>query len=102
MLTSFSIPPDNRLAGWLSCCVCLTGLALMFADVFQLGLRRDRKVLAHLGKEPSGARVQQIGTALRLSDNAVATSLDRLTADGFLIREAGDEPLPMRTYRLAD
>ncbi|MFB7950165.1 hypothetical protein ACFC6L_35260 [Kitasatospora phosalacinea] len=86
----------------LSICVASSGLLLAADDVHEQGLRRDRKVVAHLAKKPDGARLRQIGNALNLPDPVVAKSLARLTADGIVVREYEGEPMPMRSYRLAD
>ncbi|KOV12334.1 hypothetical protein ADK60_31975 [Streptomyces sp. XY431] len=100
-LNAFSVQPDST-AFILSLALTTSGLLLTFDDVHELGLRRDRKVVAHLAKASDGARVRQIGNALNLPDRTVARSLDRLTADGLVVQEAEGESLPMRSYRLAD
>ncbi|MER7750886.1 MarR family transcriptional regulator [Kitasatospora sp. NPDC097643] len=100
-LNAFAVEPGSA-AFSLSLCVTVSGLLSAFDDIHELGLRRDRKVIAHLAKVPDGARVRQIGNALDLADRTVARSLDRLAADGLVVREAEGESLPMRSYRLAD
>lgn len=100
-LNTFSVQPDTT-DFVASLCMTVSGLLLAYDDVHQLGLRRDRKVVAHLAKVSDGARVRQIGNALSLPDRTVARSLDCLAADGLVVRESEGESLPMRSYRLAD
>ncbi|WP_441245264.1 helix-turn-helix transcriptional regulator [Kitasatospora sp. McL0602] len=100
-LSAFSVQP-NTTDFAAALCITASGLLLAFDDVHELGLRRDRRVVAHLAKTSDGARVRQIGNALSLPDRTVARSLDRLAADGLVVREAEGESLPMRSYRLAD
>ncbi len=101
LLNACSVQPGSTTFV-LSLCLTTSGLLIAFDDVHKLGLRRDRKVVAHLAKASDGSRVRQIGNALGLADCAVARSLDRLAADGLVVREAEGESLPMRSYRLAD
>lgn len=101
LIDAFSVQPNSTVFA-LSLCLTVSGLLLALGDAYQLDLRRDRKVVAHLAKAPEGSRVRQIGNALGLRDAVVAKSLDRLAADGLVVRETEGESLPMRSYRLAD
>ncbi|MEV0537941.1 hypothetical protein [Kitasatospora sp. NPDC050463] len=100
-VTALSVQP-NTTDFLSSLCITVSGLLLTFDDVHELGLRRDPKVVAHLAKASDGARVRQIGNALNLPDRTVARSLNRLAADGLVVRATEGESLPMRSYRLAD
>ncbi|MFJ5879871.1 hypothetical protein [Kitasatospora cineracea] len=100
VFTAFTTHDPTVLA--LGICVVSSGLLLTTADAYEQDLLRDRKVVAHLAKQPDGARLRQIGNALNLPHRAVAKSLARLTADGIVVRQCEGESLPMRSYRLAD
>ncbi|MFF2819411.1 hypothetical protein ACFVT9_28300 [Kitasatospora cineracea] len=99
LFTAFTTHDPTVLG--LSICVASSGLLLTVDDLHEQDLRRDRKVIAHLAKQPDGARLRQIGNALNLPDPVVAKSLARLALDGIVVREGEGESLPMRSYRLA-
>ncbi|MFI1592302.1 winged helix-turn-helix domain-containing protein [Streptomyces halstedii] len=79
------------------CC----GLALTYtAGIFQDYLRRrDTRVVAYLSGSPS-TPLSKISAATGLSRERIASSLQRLIADGLVVSESGTAPL-LRTYRLA-
>ncbi|MFE4357849.1 hypothetical protein [Kitasatospora sp. NPDC056800] len=101
LANAFSVPPGSA-AFVLGLALSSGGLLLAFDDIHADGLRRDTLIVAHLTKRPNGARVGQIGTALGLRNRAVARSLDRLATDGLVVLDTEDEPLALRSYRLAD
>ncbi|MGV9318207.1 MarR family transcriptional regulator [Streptomyces sp. NPDC003660] len=61
--------------------------------------RRDTRVVAYLSDNP-GAPLPKISAATKLSKESVASSLQRLVADGLVVTESGAAPLT-RSYRLA-
>ncbi|MFD7737687.1 MarR family transcriptional regulator [Streptomyces sp. MJM8645] len=101
-LTNACFVPPASTTFVLSLALSVSGLLLVLDDVHESDLRRDTRVLAVLARTPGGARVRRIGCALGLRDRTVARSLGRLTDDGLVIPDAGNQPLPLRTYRLAD
>ncbi|MFD5327956.1 winged helix-turn-helix transcriptional regulator [Streptomyces sp. NPDC127092] len=81
----------------LVCC----GMTLVYtAGSFQDSLRRrDTRVVACLANNP-GMPIPEISAATGLHEERVASSLQRLVADGLVASEAGP-PLAARSYRLA-
>ncbi|MFJ5074943.1 winged helix-turn-helix domain-containing protein [Streptomyces sp. NPDC088553] len=80
----------------LACC----GMALVYtAGSFQDHLRRrDTRVVAYLSNNP-GTPLPEISAATGLSEERVASSLQRLVADGLVASEASPPPAA-RSYRL--
>ncbi|MFB6698302.1 MarR family transcriptional regulator [Streptomyces rubiginosohelvolus] len=79
--------------------VCCGVLLLYTAGIFQDHLhRRDTRVVAYLSGNPD-APLSKISAATGLSQERVASSLQRLHADGLVVSEEGAVPLPPR-YRL--
>ncbi|MFE5733530.1 winged helix-turn-helix transcriptional regulator [Streptomyces sp. NPDC056528] len=78
------------------CC----GMTLVYtAGTFQDYLRRrDTRVVAYLSGNPN-AHLSKVSAATGLSQERVASSLQRLVADGLVVSEKGPVPLPRR-YRL--
>ncbi|MYQ48739.1 winged helix-turn-helix transcriptional regulator [Streptomyces sp. SID4985] len=60
--------------------------------------RRDTRVVAYLSENP-GTPLTKISAATKLSEETVASSLQRLVADGLVVRESGATP-PTRSYSL--
>ncbi|MBB4981512.1 winged helix-turn-helix domain-containing protein [Streptomyces nymphaeiformis] len=81
----------------LACC----GMTLVYtAGSFQDRLRRrDTRVVAYLSNNPDTA-LAEISAATGLSEGCIASSLQRLVADGTVASEAGPPPAA-RSYRLA-
>ncbi|MFI1979286.1 winged helix-turn-helix domain-containing protein [Streptomyces wedmorensis] len=81
----------------LACC----GMTLIYtAGSFQDHLRRrDTRVVAYLSAHP-GTPLPEISAATGLSEERVASSLQRLAADGTVTSQAGPPPAS-RSYRLA-
>ncbi|MGV9427990.1 winged helix-turn-helix transcriptional regulator [Streptomyces sp. NPDC003656] len=81
----------------LLCC----GVSLVYtAGRWQNYLRRrDTRVVAYLSANPD-APLPKITAATGLDQEAVASSLQRLVADGLVVAESGAAPLT-RSYRLA-
>ncbi|MFC8718067.1 MarR family transcriptional regulator [Kitasatospora sp. NPDC057198] len=100
LFTAFTTHDHTVLA--LSICTASSGLLLAVDDLHEQDLRRDRKVIAHLAKQPDGARPYQICLALNLSKGTVAKSLTRLLDDGIVVRVYEGKPVPLVSYRLAD
>ncbi|NEB94352.1 winged helix-turn-helix domain-containing protein [Streptomyces bauhiniae] len=61
--------------------------------------RRDTKVVASLSSNP-GTPLLKISAATGLKQGSVASSLQRLAADGLVVTDSGTSPLT-RSYRLA-
>ncbi|MFF5456167.1 MarR family transcriptional regulator [Streptomyces sp. NPDC012950] len=61
--------------------------------------RRDTRVVAYLANNP-GMPLPEISAATGLHEERVASSLQRLAADGLVASEAGS-PAAARSYRLA-
>ncbi|MFJ4007351.1 MarR family transcriptional regulator [Streptomyces sp. NPDC090023] len=61
--------------------------------------RRDTQVVAYLSGHP-GTPLPQISAATGLKEGSVASSLQRLVADGLVVMESGTAPLT-RPYHLA-
>ncbi|MFG2816199.1 MarR family transcriptional regulator [Streptomyces sp. NPDC048410] len=61
--------------------------------------RRDTQVVAYLSSNP-GTPLPKISAATGLKQGSVASSLQRLAADGLVVTESGTAPLT-RSYRLA-
>ncbi|MEU6285201.1 winged helix-turn-helix domain-containing protein [Streptomyces sp. NPDC047028] len=77
------------------CCALLLYTAGIFQDHLR---RRDTRVVAYLSGNPD-APLSKISAATGLSQERVASSLQRLHADGLVVSEEGAVPLPPR-YRL--
>uniref|UniRef100_A0AAU1M2Q5 Winged helix-turn-helix domain-containing protein n=1 Tax=Streptomyces sp. NBC_00148 TaxID=2903626 RepID=A0AAU1M2Q5_9ACTN len=79
--------------------VCCGVLLVYSAGIFQDYLRRrDTRVVAYLSVNPN-THLSKISAATGLSQERVASSLQRLHADGLVVSEEGAVPLPPR-YRL--
>ncbi|WP_411076235.1 MarR family transcriptional regulator [Streptomyces sp. cmx-4-7] len=80
--------------------VCCGVLLVYTAGIFQDYLRRrDTRVVAYLSGYPD-APLSKISAATGLSQERVASSLQRLIADGLVVAENGPSALT-RYYRLA-
>ncbi|MGC4998494.1 winged helix-turn-helix domain-containing protein [Streptomyces sp. DT195] len=62
--------------------------------------RRDTQVVACLSSNP-GTPLPKISAATGLSPERVASSLQRLVADGLVVSDSGRTPPLARSYRLA-
>ncbi|MER5970356.1 helix-turn-helix domain-containing protein [Streptomyces sp. NPDC002055] len=80
----------------LCCGVALVYTAGSFQDYLR---RRDTRVVAYLSGNP-GTPLPEISSATGLSKERVASSLQRLVADGLVVSEGGPTSLA-RSYRLA-
>ncbi|MFC8532484.1 winged helix-turn-helix domain-containing protein [Streptomyces sp. NPDC057249] len=67
----------------------------MFQDYLR---RRDTRVVAYLSANPN-THLSKISAATGLSQERVASSLQRLRTDGLVVSKEGAVPLPPR-YRL--
>ncbi|MFE9963739.1 winged helix-turn-helix transcriptional regulator [Streptomyces sp. 900116325] len=74
-------------------------LLVYTAGIFQDYLRRrDTRVVAYLSGNPN-SHLSKISAATGLSQERVASSLQRLHTDGLVLSEKSPAPLPRR-YRL--
>ncbi|MFD4337872.1 winged helix-turn-helix domain-containing protein [Streptomyces anulatus] len=79
--------------------LCCGALLVYTAGIFQDYLRRrDTRVVAYLSGNP-GTPLSKISAATGLNRERVASSLQRLVADGLVLAECG--PAPLTRYRLA-